>query len=118
MGFVSEKVNQDEFTRFFVRISILIVLSFFGFIFWFWRTSYVQRDRLLDLVHELDVPVIDKRGLGSFFLSCTGGTLVWVFLIIFASYLLVLLGPVVRQYRTVSMYNTLVMAFEQNYVSK
>jgi len=102
--------NQGEALMF-----ILAPLSFVLLIFayWLWRSSCRQRDRLVRLAEALDVTVIDKRGV-NVNIGCIGTWLWWAIVLTLLSWAYIVFGPVVRQYRTVSMYNEIVFAYNQN----
>ena len=82
------------------------------FMYWLWRSCCRQRDRLVRLAEALGVPVEDVRGL-NMNIGCVGTWMWWLIVLTVLAGFYASLGPVVRQYRTVGMFNEVAFAFNQ-----
>ena len=111
IGFIAAFLPEDigELLMF---IPAALSFALLIFAFWLWRSCCRQRDRLVRLAEALGVPVVDVRGL-NMNIGCVGTWMWWLVVLTLLSWAYITLGPVVRQYRTVDMFNEVAFAFNQ-----
>jgi hypothetical protein len=87
---------------------LLLFASQIGALVWVYRSAGKQRERLLAIASTMGIRVQDHRGILNFGIEFIGSTLFWVIFGIFIWSYYLAFGPVVRQFRTVRMYNEIV----------
>jgi hypothetical protein len=103
--------NQSDYSLILPFIASTCII---GLAVWVWLSSCKQRDRLFRLASDVGIYVVDKRGYDLPVIGCFGTWLFWLIIILIKINLVVILGPSVRQYRTVSMYNEIALAFNRH----
>ena len=108
---------------FFILLGLVIGFSAYAFLFWIWKSACRQRDSLMNLAGKLGIYVEDKRGFIGDFISGPpdNGIIVileWGFVIFCFAAIIVgyaFIGPFLRQYRTLVMYNKVVNEYNRRF---